>query len=72
MRDESIRVPVVVAVGKVRQTDVVMLNIVTLPVRGAEPSYGLVGNVDQRGGDRQLGEGACQEVTQWAQHRDDF
>ena len=70
MREESIRVPVVVAVGKVRQTDVVMLNIVTLPVRGAEPSHGLVGNVDQRGGDRQLGEGACQQVTQRAQHRD--
>ena len=70
MRVKSFRVPVVVAVGKVRQTDVVMLNIVTLPVRGAEPSHGLLGNIDQRGGDRQLREGACQEVTQWAQHRD--
>ena len=49
-------VPVVVTVREMSQTDVVVLNIVTLPVLGTEPSDGLAGDIDQRGGDRQLGE----------------
>ena len=48
--------PVVVSVGEMSQTDVVIINIVTLPVLGTEPSHGLPGYIDQRGGDRQLGE----------------
>ena len=39
-----------------RETDVVVLHIVTLPVLGTEPSDGLAGDIDQRGGDRQLGQ----------------
>ena len=41
------------------QADVVVFNVVTLSVARTEPRHGLAGNIDQRGGDRQLGQRTC-------------
>lgn len=48
--------PVVVIVRKVCQLDVVVVNFVTLPLTGSEGGDGILGDVDQRGGHRQLGQ----------------